>query len=158
MPQTAGRITKADIEAGFVRIEKILEETAKGLREAREENDKAIREAREDTRKLKESIEETKIALRENMEDTRKALNISIGGLGNTMGSMSESMLVPSLVKKFKQLGFTFENMDRRRKVESDENILITEVDAFLENTTHAMAVEVKTTLKRDDVDWTLPH
>ena len=199
MPQIAKKILSDEIEAGFVRIEKILEETAKSLKDSieeskvslekyKEENNKAIREAREDTRRLKESIDESKVSLeeykkennkaimearedtrrlkeslKESVEDTRrlkayvkktcKALNVSVGGLNNTLGNMSESILVPGLVNKFNRMGFTFENMDRRRKIENDEHKIIAEVDAILENTTQAMAVEVKTTLKRDEVD-----
>jgi predicted RNase H-related nuclease YkuK (DUF458 family) len=153
MPQTARRITRDDIEAGFVRFEKDLDETRKVLKESIEETARVLKESIEDTRKLKESIEDTR-RLKDYVEETSRALNVSVGGLNNTMGNVTESMLVPSLVEKFEQLGYTFENMDRRRKLESDENEIITELDAFLENTTHAIAVEVKTTLRHDDVDY----
>ena len=153
MPQKAKKIISDEVEAGFVRIEKLLEETAKVLKESQEkteialekyikENNKAIMEAKEDTRKLKAYLKKT-----------IKALNVSVGGLNNTMGNMTESILVPSLVNKFNRMGFTFQNMNRRRKIESDKHEVITEVDAILENATQAMAVEVKTTLKRDEVD-----
>ena len=132
MPKAARRVTQDDIEANFERIQRAHDETERALRE---------------------SIEDTK-ALKKNLEETRKALNESIGGLGNTIGNMSESMLIPSLVEKFKQLGFTFEITNRRRKITSDEHDIHTEVDAFLENSTQAMAVEVKTTLRRDEVDY----
>ena len=42
MPQTAGRITQDDIEANFVRIEKIQEETARVLRESIEDTTQAM--------------------------------------------------------------------------------------------------------------------
>jgi len=63
-------------------------------------------------------------------------------------------MLIPSLVEKFRKLGFTFEITNRHRKIASDEHNIHTEIDAFLENGSQAMAVEVKTKLRRDEVDY----
>jgi hypothetical protein len=108
----------------------------------------------ETNKALRKSMDETNKALKESMDETRKSLNESIGGLSNTMGAVSESALVPNLLEKFNKMGLTFENATRRKKIVSEEHDMRTEVDALLENKTHAMAVEVKTTLKRDDVDY----
>jgi glutamyl-tRNA reductase len=104
--------------------------------------------------RIQKAHEETEKALKESIEENRKTLNEAIGGLGNTIGNISESMLVPNLVEKFKKLGFTFEITNRHRKIVSDEHDIHTEIDAFLENGSQAMAVEVKTTLRRDEVDY----
>jgi hypothetical protein len=83
-----------------------------------------------------------------------KWLQQSFGGLSRSIGGISESMLIPHLVEKFKNLGFKFEIINHRRKITNDEHGIYTEIDAFLESTTQAMAVEVKTTLRRDEVDY----
>ena len=175
MPRTTGKITQADIEAYFVRIQKAHEETEKALRESIEDT-KALKEStkelkesttelKESTKELRKSIEETNKRLNESIEEANKKLNESInktsrkiyksiGGLTKTLGKMSVSTLVPSLVEKFKQLGFTFEKMSCRQKIISVDHDIRTEIDAFLENTTQAMAVEVKTTLRQEEVDW----
>jgi uncharacterized protein YqgV (UPF0045/DUF77 family) len=86
-------------------------------------------------------------------EETEKALYKAIGGLSGTIGSIAESMLIPSLSEKFKKFGFTFEVTNRHRKIDSDKHDIHAEIDAFLENSSQAIAVEVKTTLKHDDVN-----
>ena len=87
-------------------------------------------------------------------EETEKTLNKMMGELTNTIGNISENTLIPNLVEKFKKLGFKFEVINRHRKINSDEHDIHTEIDAFLENGSQAMAVEVKTTFKRSDVDY----
>ena len=87
-------------------------------------------------------------------EETEKTLNKMMGELTNTIGSISENTLIPNLAEKFKKLGFKFEVINRQRKINSDEHDIHTEIDAFLENGSQAMAVEVKTTFKHSDVDY----
>ena len=161
MPQAARRITQADIEANFERIQRAHEETERALREFAEENrsfkasTEALKESIIETRKtLNESIEKASKASNESLEEARKTLFKAIGGIGDTIGKMSESMLVPSLVEKFRQLGFTFDSASRNKKIYIGKHEVYTEIDAFLENSTQAMAVEVKTTLRLIEVEW----
>ena len=156
--KTVKKVTLDDINANFERIQKAHEETEKALKESIEENRKTLNETIEGTRKTfeetRKTFEETRKTLRESIEGTKKTFNEAIGGLGNTIGNISENMLVPNLVEKFKKFGFTFEITNRHRKIVSDEHDIHTEIDAFLENGSQAMAVEVKTTLRRDEVDY----
>jgi hypothetical protein len=87
--------------------------------------------------------------LREAHKETEKAL----GRLSNKMGDMAEYTLLPNLPEKFKKFGFTFQVINRNRKIADEEHGIFAEVDAFLENGSQAMAVEVKTTLRHEDVD-----
>jgi hypothetical protein len=103
--------------------------------------------AMEETRKAQTRTEAA-------MEETQKTLNKAIGGLSKTVGNITENMLIPSLVEKFRKLGFTFQIMSPHRKIYNDDNSIHVEIDAFLENSKQAMAVEVKTTCKHDDVDY----
>ena len=61
--------------------------------------------------------------------------------------------MLPGLPEKFKQFGFDFGVISRNRKINNDEHDIHTEIDAFLENGTQAMAVEVKAKLQNSDVD-----
>jgi hypothetical protein len=88
------------------------------------------------------------------MAQTQKTLDKTIGGLSKTVGNIAENMLIPNLVDKFRKLGFTFQIMNLRRKITDDDNNIYTEIDAFLENGMQAMAVEVKTTCRHEDVDY----
>ena len=62
--------------------------------------------------------------------------------------------LLPNLPEKFKQFGFTFHIINGRRTITDDEHDIYTEMDGFLENSSQAIAVEIKTKLRRDDVDY----
>ena len=83
-------------------------------------------------------------------KETEKVL----GRLGIKLGDISEATLLPDLPEKFKQFGFSFQVINRNRKIADDEHGIRAEIDGFLENGSQAMAVEVKTTLKRDEVDY----
>jgi septation ring formation regulator EzrA len=130
--QKTGRMEA--IERNFERIQKVHEETEKSLHELRKEHEK------------------TEKALRDAIRSTERTLNKAIGGLSNTMGALVEKFMTAGLPQKFKQLGFTF-NRVTTVKWASGENNLYMEIDGLLENGDQAMAVEVKTTLRNEDVD-----
>ncbi|MDR2445926.1 MAG: hypothetical protein LBD58_01330 [Treponema sp.] len=153
----------AIIERGFVEIQKVHKE----LGEAHEETEKTLRESIASTKKtLRESIndlrmshKETEKTLRESIDDlrmshkeTEKTLNKAIGGLSNTVGSLVEHFMTAALPQKFKQFGFTFDRVTTVKWADGENNIYA-EIDGLLENGNQAMVVEVKTTLRNEDVD-----
>jgi hypothetical protein len=84
---------------------------------------------------------------------TAKTTKRIVDDLGNKFGDEAEYTLIPGLPEKFKQFGFDFGAISRNRKVNNDKHDIHAEVDAFLENGTQAMAVEVKAKLQKADVD-----
>jgi uncharacterized Zn ribbon protein len=76
-----------------------------------------------------------------------------VGDLGNKFGDEAEYTLIPGLPEKFKQFGFDFGAISRNKKINNNEHNIHAEIDAFLENGTQAMAVEVKAKLQTADVD-----
>jgi hypothetical protein len=86
-------------------------------------------------------------------EQTERTLEQTIGRLGNRLGDMAEHMLVPGLPEKFKQHGFTFSSICRNKKMNDNVHNIHTEIDVLLENGSQAMAVEVKVTLRPEDVN-----
>jgi hypothetical protein len=90
--------------------------------------------------------------LQASMDAFTKNTDQVLGRLGNNLGDMMEYMLVPNLPEKFKKFGFTFQVINRRRKIDDNEHDIHAEIDAFLENGTQAMAVEVKVTLRPEDI------
>jgi hypothetical protein len=145
--KAAKRVTQEDIEVNFDRIQKTHEEFQKEFYKSLDDSEKTRKEFQ---KAFYKSLDDSEKARKEAENEIYKAL----GGLSNTIGKMSESMLIPSLVEKFKKLGFAFEISNRHRKIENAEHKIYTEIHAFLENDTHAIAVEVKTTLRRDEIDW----
>jgi hypothetical protein len=89
------------------------------------------------------------------MKEANKAIKDTqrnIGGLNNTMGSLVEHIMTPDLPRKFKQFGFTFDRITTVKWADGKGNIY-TEIDGLLENGRQAMVVEVKTTLRREDIE-----
>jgi exonuclease VII large subunit len=140
-PKTAKKVTFDDVWVGLDRLEKLHEKL-------REETAKSIEETRQAHRETEQAIKETQQAHRE----TERTLNRAIGGLSNTLGSLIEHIMTPDLPRKFKQFGFTFDRITTVKWANGEGNIY-TEIDALLENGAQAMVVEVKTTLRRDDID-----
>jgi hypothetical protein len=120
-------------------------EQIKELRESTKEFHESTKELRKSTMELRQSSKEMQKAVKE----TQK----SIGGLSGAVGTMAESLLVPSLKRKFNKLGFSFEVLSPHRKIWNPDGTLYAEIDALLENGKQAMAVETKLTCERKDVD-----
>jgi hypothetical protein len=89
----------------------------------------------------------------EELEKAMRETQRIVGDLGNKFGDEAEYTMVPGLPEKFKQFGFDFSIINRNRKLNNDKYDIHAEVDAFLENGTQAMAVEVKAKLQTSDVD-----
>jgi uncharacterized coiled-coil DUF342 family protein len=84
----------------------------------------------------------------EQMKETDRQMKETdkrIGKLGNRFGEMIEYMVVPNLVTKFKNLGFTFEKTHQNTVIRDRENQVIAEIDVFMENGDRTMVVEIKT-------------
>jgi hypothetical protein len=60
--------------------------------------------------------------------------------------------MTPDLPHKFEEFGFTFTKITNVTWAKGKDNILA-ELDGLLENGAQAMVVEVKTTLRREDID-----
>jgi hypothetical protein len=124
-------ITAEEVWAGFKELRKLHAETERMLKEANAKTEETLSKA---------------------IASTEKTLNKAIGGLSNTVGSLVEHFMTAGLPKKFKQFGFTFDRATTVKWADGKNNIY-TELDGLLENGDQAMAVEVKTTLRNEDVD-----
>ncbi|MDR2898122.1 MAG: hypothetical protein LBU99_04835 [Spirochaetaceae bacterium] len=147
-----------EIEEGFVQLEKSMAEIhqAHKLTEmAHRETEKSLAEVHQAHRETEKSLAEVHQAHRETEETLKqslKELNKTVGGLSNTMGSLVEQFMTAALPGKFRQFGFDFDGIITCKWRKGSGSIL-TEIDGLLENKTQAMAVEVKTTMHRSDVD-----
>jgi hypothetical protein len=103
---------------------------------------------KETDRRLEELGKETDRRL----EKLGKETDRRIGALGNSLGDVTENLMSPNLHKKFEPLGFAFTRYTRNIKFKDHKRNQLAEVDVLLENGEYAMAVEVKTRLKTEDV------
>jgi hypothetical protein len=137
------------IEKGFSEIQKSHAELEKALNRSHAELKESHAEL-EGT--LNKAIASTREALDIAITSTEKTLNKAIGGLSNTMGSLVEQFMTVGLPDRFKQFGFNFGRITTVKWADGENNIY-TEIDGLLENGSQAMVVEVKTTLRNEDVD-----
>jgi hypothetical protein len=151
VPKKTKKVTIDDVWATIDRIGKAHAEFEKALKEtqqAHKETEQAIKETQQAHRETVKTLQETHLA----HQETEKTLNKAIGGLSNTLGSLIEHIMIPGLPRKFRQFGFSFDRITTVKWADGKGNIY-TEIDGLLENGSQAMVVEVKTTLRRDDID-----
>jgi hypothetical protein len=97
--------------------------------------------------KAHKETEEAHKRTEEVLRETQKA----ISGLSNTLGTLVERIMTPGLPGKFRKFGFTFDKITTVRW--AVDGSIYTEIDGLLENGDQAMVVEVKTTLRQEDID-----
>jgi len=124
------KVTWDEIREGFKELEKAQKEAWVAIRETQQ----AQKEAQQEHKKTEKAIRETQK---------------NIGGLGNSLGSIVERLLIPGLPKKFKKFGYSF----NRVASYSYTTGVYAQIDGMLENGEQAIAVEVKTTLRQSDID-----
>ena len=107
---------------------------------------------------IQETNEQIKATQREmeknsrEMEKNNREFNRRFGEFTNRFGEMVEYMVIPNLLARFEDLGFTFTKANRTEIKDKEHNIF-TEVDAFLENGDKVMIVEIKTKPDVRDID-----
>ncbi|MDR2094875.1 MAG: hypothetical protein LBP76_05075 [Treponema sp.] len=166
----ANELTIQDIWALFQETDQLIKEGAKETTRRFQETDKKFQEtdqlikegAKETTRKFQETdkkFQETDRQFQEIAQRFRETERLvdktskSIGDLNNRIGEIVEHLMSPDLKAKFGALGYRFEKTARDISISDAEGGFIAEVDVLLENTSLAIAVEVKTKLSQHDVD-----
>jgi hypothetical protein len=128
----------------------------KELRESQKETERRMEESHEKTkREMKESSNELREYQKETqrrMEESAARLDRQLGKLGNRFGEMVEYMVMPNLVKKFREMGFGFTEAYPHAVIEDRENNIFTEVDITLRNGEQVMIVEVKSKPSTEDI------
>ncbi|MDR2393704.1 MAG: hypothetical protein LBD93_06080 [Treponema sp.] len=142
---------------GFKELRDVHKETEKGLQELKDVQKETQAALKETDRQIKAMSAETDRQMRETAKQMKatdkqmKATDKRIGELSNRFGEMVEYMVIPNLVAKFKELGFTFTKANRT-VIEDLVHDLCLEVDALLENGGQVMAVEIKSKPSTGDI------
>jgi hypothetical protein len=76
-----------------------------------------------------------------------------IGELGNRFGELAEHLVTPNIAEKFRTLNYTFTKAGPNVEFFSRDRKFLAEVDVWLENGDFAMAVEVKSRLRKEHVE-----
>ncbi len=131
-----------------------MQETDRKIQETDRQMKETDRKIQETDRKLEKLFRETDERLHEAAMQIKEA-NKRYGGFTNEFGKMIEDLCKPAALKVFKAEGIDIDHTyegSRREKAGEEEM----EVDALLCNKTEAVAVEVKTTCFKKDVDYFL--
>jgi hypothetical protein len=120
-------------------------ETAE-LRSSITEQGKRIDDLRVIVEKNNERLDKISVDLKNNTHE--------MGLLTNKLGGIVESIVLPGIVGKFNEKGFSFDSVSTRVEFLNEErNGNLTEVDALLENGKFVIAVETKTDMQVSDVN-----
>ena len=116
----------------FKETDRLFQESDRKFQESREEADRRMK-------KLEEVVEET---------------NRKVGGLGNSIGGLVETLFAARLWEKFASYSYEFKRAYRRVQVFNDTSSReLTDIDILLSNTNWVMAVEVKGEVNYKDVE-----
>jgi hypothetical protein len=99
----------------------------------------------ETDRKIDRIVQETDRQMR--------ATDRKIGELGNRFGELAEHLVRPNILEKFKALGYTFTKAGSDVEFFDRAGKALTEADIWLENGGFVMVVEIKSRLRRRDVE-----
>jgi hypothetical protein len=82
-----------------------------------------------------------------------KETDRKIGELGNRFGELAEHLVTPNIAEKFRALNYTFTKAGPDLAFFNRDGTFLAEVDVWLENGEFAMAVEVKSKLRKEHVE-----
>jgi hypothetical protein len=118
-----------------------------------EKTDRQMKEMTEKTdRQMKERAEKSDREWEEIHRQTKETDRI-IGDLGNRFGELAEHLVTPNITEKFRALNYTFTKAGPDVVFLSRDGRFLAEVDIWLENGEFALAVEVKSKLRKEHVD-----
>jgi N-acetylglutamate synthase/N-acetylornithine aminotransferase len=130
-----------DQDFSFEKVWAAIQETDRQMKETDRRMQETDRQMKETDRRMQETDRQMK-------ETDRR-----VGEIVNRFGEMVEYMVVPNLLTKFEELGFTFTKAHRDTEIKDREHNIFMEVDVFLENGDKVMIVETKTKPNNNDID-----
>jgi hypothetical protein len=126
-----------------------LSEEIKELRELVKERDKRLEKLFKDTdRRFKETDKQFK--------ETDKKIKELSNLFTTQWGKLVEALVEPGAVNLFRERGIDVRYTARRIEVEDEKRRKIAEYDIVLVNDKEVVIIEVKTTVKKEDVDYFL--
>ena len=117
--------------------------------EERKQREEEELRRKEEERRMKE---EWKLEEKEHWREIDRKIDKFFGQFTTDWGRLLEEVTKPAAVKLFKEIGIDIDHIfqESRHREEARQEM---EADVILVNTTAVVVVEVKTTLRKDDVD-----
>jgi len=133
-------LTKEDIFRMFAETDRRFKETEREIKEDFKETD----------RRLDKRFEETDRRLDKRFEETDKKIKELASLFTGQWGKLVEALVKPSALKLFRERGVKVTETYQRLESRRDGSQM--EIDILLANDKEAVVIEVKTTLKVEDV------
>jgi hypothetical protein len=136
----------------ILRLSEDIEKTSKEIKELRElfkETNKTLRELFKET---DQRFKETAQRFKETDQEIKKLSNL----FTTQWGKLVEALVEPGAVNLFRERGIDVHYTARRIEVEDEKRRKIAEYDIILVNDKEVVIIEVKTTVKKEDVDYFL--
>jgi hypothetical protein len=123
----------------FESVWAIMQEVA----ESQRDTDRIVKENAQGMKELREIQKE----FDREMKESKAEFNERLGNYINLFGDFTEYTMAPKLREKFMDFGLVFPRTNRNVRVKDENNNIILETDAMLENGDKAIMVEIKTQL-----------
>jgi len=147
-----------ELETVMARLGTTVTETRKELVEIHRKSQEewAITQKRmaESTEEMERVLTEKISVMSDKISKLSDNVNKWVGRFGNRIGEIVEMILIPGIKPEINKYGHNFERMLSREYFSREGNRRYAEVDLLLEGSNEALAVEVKTRLKKDDVEY----
>lgn len=117
------------------------------------------RQIKETDRQMKETKQRLDEFIRENQrlrEEADRRFRELATQFTSTTGQITESIMEPASIRIFKEAGFDIDRYSRNYKKKDRNGQVVVEVDLLMLNSILAIAVEIKTKCRIDDVDYFL--
>ncbi|MDR2662178.1 MAG: hypothetical protein LBC31_04195 [Treponema sp.] len=149
-------LTFEDVWAAMMETGKQIKETDRQLQELSRRFEETDRFIKEMTARSDREMEKTRQSIEKMMDKTDRQIaktDKQIGELGNRFGELAEHLVTPNIAEKFRALNYTFTRAGPNVEFFSRDRKFLAEVDVWLENGDFAMAVEVKSRLRKEHVE-----
>jgi hypothetical protein len=161
-----------EVWAALIELKEYQKETERLFRESRQETERLFRESRQETeclfresrqdvdrelkktaKELRKSHQETERELKETERIVRE-LSKEVGGVSNRLGEVAQCFFGSELWRHFDGFEYEFQRLYPYLPLFNDKNEPIGDIDITLLNGEYAMAIEVKTHLKKKNVEY----
>ena len=149
--------------ASMTELERVMAQLGTTMTETRKEWVESQKEWAITRKEMAASNEEMKRVLKDSISEmsaniSKLSRNVDkwVGRFGNRIGEIVEMILVPGIKPEINKYGHNFNDFSARKYFSRKGGKIYAEVDLFLENGNEALAVEVKTHLRKDDVEYHL--
>ena len=133
-----------------------LSEEIKELRELVKERDKRLEKLFKETEKLFKDTDRRFKETDKQFKETDKKIKELSNLFTTQWGKLVEALVEPGAVNLFRERGIDVRYTARRIEVEDERRRKIAEYDIVLVNDKEVVIIEVKTTVKKEDVDYFL--